>query len=271
WNGLRFILEGLAFVLIGFQLRLVLADLSHMHPAELLGDCLLVCVTTIVVRLAFVFAWTYLPSLLGGWMSMPIALPPWKHAVLIGWSGMRGVDSLAAALALPLFVADNVTPFPQRNLILFLSFSVILTTLVLQGLSLPGLIRRLKFPVEEAARRDEAQVRIATAEAAIRRLEELEQTSGLPSATVSHLRAIYQVRIQRYQSRLASLDRDQSQPGIDVPGDLMLELLKSEREAVNAIRAQGLIGDEALQRVERSLDYQELRLNSEGLQSHDLQ
>ena len=264
WVGVRFILEGLAFVLIGFQLQTVLTDLTFIPALELLGDGLLIGLATIIIRIVWVFAWTVLPIFFWKQRSNVVARPAWGHAILLSWSGMRGVSSLAAALAIPLVMADGTTPFPQRNLILFLSFSVILTTLVLQGMTLPALIRRLGFPVDDGVRREEAQVRLAAAEAAMNRLEELEQDMSVPSATVAHLRKMYQLHIRRYQSRLGLLDSDESNQGVEEACGLMLELLQAERQAVITMRAQGLISNDAMQQVERSLDYEELKLLSEG-------
>lgn len=263
WTGLQFILEGLAFVLIGFQLRLVMANLSRLSTAELIGDCILVCVMTLVVRLIWMFAWHFVPKYFAKRKGRPVSSPPWQHAVLIAWSGMRGIDSLAAALALPMLLADQTTPFPQRDLILFLSFSVILTTLVVHGLTLPVLIRRLKLLPEDDLRRDEAQIRIATAEAAIRRLKELEQANGLPTATVGPIRATYLLRIEHDRSRLDQLEQGRAGQVIPPPSDIMLDLLKSERQVVRALRAAGKYNDDALKSVERSLDYQELKLATE--------
>ncbi|MGC3968015.1 MAG: Na+/H+ antiporter [Pirellulales bacterium] len=173
WNAARFILESLAFVLIGLELRSVLGDVGRLPPLELLRDCAWVCGATIVLRMAWMLFWNLFPCAFYRRLKPPRPAPPWQHAVLIGWSGMRGVDSLAAALAVPLVLADGVTPFPQRSLILFLSFSVILTTLVLQGLTLPLLIRRLRLPADDSLKREELRLRLAAAEAAQRRLDEL--------------------------------------------------------------------------------------------------
>ncbi|QJW94665.1 Na+/H+ antiporter [Frigoriglobus tundricola] len=262
WSGARFILEGLAFVLIGLELRRVVADLSDTPAAGLLGACALVCATVVVVRLAWVFAWTGLPYLFGPKRSGAEARPPWGQALLLAWAGMRGVDSLAAALAVPLVLADGATPLPQRNLILLLSFSVILTTLVLQGLTLPLLIRRLGLPSEDSVRREDAPIRLAAAEAALRRLDELEHTPGVPPDVVAHLRAMYLLRVHRYRSRLAPAAGDSPEPGIEAARGLVLELLKAERQVVAAMWGDGLISDDAKQRVERSLDYEELKLGA---------
>lgn len=257
WDGTRFILEGLAFVLVGFQLRDVLADLADSSPPGLLATCALVCATVVGVRLVWVLAWNLGPRLL---VFRGAARPPLGHAVLIGWAGMRGVDSLAAALAMPLAMADGVTPFPQRNVILLAAFGVILVTLVLQGLTLPVLLRRLGLPADEAVRREEALIRVAVAAAAVRRLDELESGHGGPVGVVHHLREKYRFLIRQYQPAV-----DAGSGGSNVGDELrrlMHELLTAEREAVLALWAEGKIGDEARRRAERALDHEELKFEA---------
>lgn len=208
------------------------------------------------------FFWNCLPRLLDRRRMRVHA--PWQQTILIAWAGMRGVDSLAAALAVPLVLADGVTPFPQRSMILFLAFSVILATLVMQGLTMPLLIRRLRFPVDEGVKREETEIRLAAAEAARSRLEELAPGASLSPATIDHLRVVYQNHLQRYQSRLAPASEDAIEPGISTTSTFMLELLKTERRTILALKAGGEFSDEAIQRVERSLDYEELHLNADG-------
>jgi CPA1 family monovalent cation:H+ antiporter len=252
----------MAFVLIGLQLRLVLVDVGRLPIAELLGGCVIVCGTTLLVRFGWMIAWNDLPRALDRSREKQ-RHNPWQHSVLITWAGMRGVDSLAAALAVPLVLADGVTPFPQRSLILFLSFSVILTTLVVQGLTLPALIRRLALPPDVVARREELQLRLAAAAAALRRLEELVHGAELPPAAVDNYRAALQNRIRHYESRLAHSDHEPIVSCAETAHELMLEILHAERQAVADLKAQGKVGDEAVRRVERSLDYEELTLGSE--------
>jgi NhaP-type Na+/H+ or K+/H+ antiporter len=202
-----------------------------------------------------------LPSLLRPQRSVGEPRPPFGHAVLLGWVGMRGVDSLAAALAIPLVAVDGTTPFPHRNLILLVAFSVILTTLVLQGLTLPLLIRRLGLPAEESMRREEIQIRLSAAEGAIQRIEELARAIEVPPEVVENLRALYQLRIRHYRAGLDPAVDDPSGTAIDAAYRLMLELLKAERQVVIALWAEGLVSDAARQRIELAMDYEELRLN----------
>ncbi|MDY3551928.1 Na+/H+ antiporter [Gemmata sp. JC717] len=249
WDGTRFLLEGLAFVLIGFQLRAVL---SEPVSASAWITCAVVCATTVAVRLVWTLAWN-VP--LFARRAAPDHVPRFRHAVLIGWAGMRGVDSLAAALALPLVTADGVTPFPQRDLIALVAFSTILVTLVLQGLTLPILIRTLGLPPDDAERREDAVARLAAVAAALRRLDELESAHGGSADALGHLRAMYQFCLRQYQTGL------DAPTGAD-PGDglsaLTREPLKAEREAVRTLWADGRIGDETRRRAEQALDHEEL-------------
>ena len=128
--------------MIGLQLPGILRNLSHEPLSRLTGYALLISATVVLVRIAWVFPATYLPRWLSRKMRERDPVPPWQHSVIIAWAGMRGVVSLAAAFALPIVLA-NRQPFPGRSYILFLTFCVILTTLVFQGLTLPILIRKL--------------------------------------------------------------------------------------------------------------------------------
>lgn len=259
WAGARFVLEGLAFVLIGLQLRFAWEQLANGPFEEPLRACALVCATTVVVRIVWMFVWAALPRL--SRRTAGAARPPLGHSILLAWAGMRGVDSLAAALALPLVVADG-TPFPQRNLMLLVSFSVILTTLVLQGFTLPLLIRRLGLPADECSRLEELRLRLSAAEAALARIEELALAVEAPAEIVSNLRELYQLRVRQYHAGLDFAGDDPTGSAIGAAYRLMLELLKAERAVVIAFWSDGLISDDARQRVERALDYEELKLSA---------
>ena len=144
WRVVEFLLNGLAFILVGLQLRKVYFQLGDYPTGELLKDMGAIVLTIIVIRLLWVFSAAYLPLYFIPRLRRRNSYPPWQQVALIGWAGIRGVDSLATALAVPLVVSAG-TPFPSRPLVIFLSFGVILSTLILQGLSLPLLIRWLKL------------------------------------------------------------------------------------------------------------------------------
>ena len=145
WETVDFLLNGLVFILIGLQLHLVLTGLTDHSWSDLLWYATVISLTVIVVRIIWVYPGTYLPRLLFKRLREREPSPPLRNPTVVAWAGMRGVLSLAAALALPLTI-NGGQPFPQRNLLIFLTFSVILTTLIIQGLSLPLLVRFLKIP-----------------------------------------------------------------------------------------------------------------------------
>jgi monovalent cation/hydrogen antiporter len=228
-----------------------------------------VSLTVALLRVAWVFPATYLPR----WMSRRLRerdpSPSWRSVVVISWAGMRGVISLAAALSLPL-TTEAGAPFPGRDLILFLTFSVILATLVVQGLSLPLIIRTLGLEDDGSAEREEVRARIGAAEAALARLEELEEEEWVREDTAERVRGMYGYRRSRFVAReKASTDDDAE--GLDGDGleersasyqRLTRELVRAQREQLVRLRDGGHISDEALRRVERDLDLEEARLET---------
>ena len=175
WEVLTFLLNVLLFGLIGLQLRPILDDLTGAGGWSLVGHAAVIALTVIVLRIAWVFPATYVPR----WLSKRIRdhdpSPPWRYPAFIAWTGMRGAVTIAAALLIPLHT-DSGAPFPDRELIVFLAFAVVLVTLVGQGLTLPAVIRALRLEADDSTTEaEEAHARIRAAEAALERLEELEQ------------------------------------------------------------------------------------------------
>ena len=254
WQMVIFVLNGLVFILIGLQLPTILGELrSSWTPAQLTILAIAVSLTVIVVRMIWVFPATYLPRWLVPGLKERDPSPPPQIVVIIGWAGMRGVVSLAAALALPL-------DFPARDLVQFLTFAVILATLVGQGLTLPWLIRRLGVGDDGSEQHDEIHAREAANAAALERLEELvEEWPG-------HLELIDQMRA-RYQHAAEHLEHEHSDDEGEIPPDQeMIEhaairqaVIDAQRVAIIDLRDRRVIGDPALRRVERDLDLEELR------------
>ena len=195
WEIVQYLLNALLFVLIGLQLPVVIDALGDISAATLLGYAAVVSLTVIVLRFAWVFAVLHAPKWIARRMSN------WRGAVFLSWAGMRGAVSLAAALALPL-ETDAGTPFPGRDLILFLTFSVILATLVGQGLTLPFLIRVLGLEDDGREEREDSKARIHAAEAALARLEELVSEDWVREDTVERVRGAYRFRTNRFRARL---------------------------------------------------------------------
>jgi len=187
--------------------------------------------------------------------------PPWRYPTLIAWTGMRGAVSLAAALAIPL-TTDAGDPFPHRSLIIFLTFAVILATLVVQGLSMPLVIRALGLEDDHVIEREETKARIHAAEAALARIEELAGEDWVREDTAERLRGLYRFRRSRFAARFDEEDDGQVEERSAAYQQLLRSLLQAEREAVLALRSQGVIGDEAMRSVHRDLDLEEARLDS---------
>jgi CPA1 family monovalent cation:H+ antiporter len=172
---------------------------------------------------------------------------------------MRGSVSLAAALALP-FETDSGAPFPERDLIIFLAFAVILATLVGQGLTLAPLIDRLGVRDDGAEEREEVSARIRLAEAAISRAEELDGEDWVRSDTIERVRGLYEYRRRRFGA-VSDGDGEEYEERTGAYIRLMYELFDAQREALISLRNRGEISDEVRRRVERELDLEESRLH----------
>jgi CPA1 family monovalent cation:H+ antiporter len=258
WELITFLLNGLIFILIGLQLRSVVGGLDEYTAGEIISYAVLVSVTVILVRMVWVFPATYVPR----WAIRRIRerdpSPPWRSVLVVAWTGMRGVISLAAALALPLQTAAGVA-FPDRDLIIFLTFCVILATLVVQGLSLPVLIRALGLEDDRIGEKEETHGRIQVAEAALERLDELVDEDWVREDTTERIRGLYTYRRDRFASRVEG-DPDGVEERSAAYQRLMVELLGAQRLRLVRMRDEGSIGDEVMHRIERDLDLEESRL-----------
>jgi CPA1 family monovalent cation:H+ antiporter len=261
WEILTFLLNALLFVLIGLQLPAILDSLSGRSVGTLIAYAAAVVATVIVVRLLWVYPAAYIPRWLSPRLRERDPYPPWQAPMLLGWAGMRGAVSLAAALALPL-ETDAGTAFPARDLIIFLTFAVILGTLVLQGLSLPLVIRWLGLEDDRVVEHEETKARVHAAEAALARIEELAGEDWVRDDTAERLKGLYQFRRGRFASRFHDDDDGEVEERSQRYQQLMRELLDAERQAVVALRGAGGISDEAMRRVLRDLDLEEARLDA---------
>jgi Na+/H+ antiporter len=258
WQMVVFTINGLVFILIGLQLPTILDAVSaEREPGQLALLAAAISITVIAVRLVWVFPATYLPRILWPGLRARDPSPPSRVVLILGWAGMRGVVSLAAALAIPP-LTDAGQPFPGRDLILFLTFAVVLTTLVGQGLTLPLLIRRLGVGDDGSTAHEELHAREASASAALERLE------GLAGEWPGHLELIDQLRA-RHEHAAEHLEHDH-EAGEAAMDQEMIEhaairqaVIDAQRLAIIDLRDRGVIGDEALRSVERDLDFEELR------------
>lgn len=260
WEILFFLLNALLFALIGLQLPVILDRLSGYSTGSLVGYAVLVGAAVVATRFAWIFGTTYLPRLLiRPVRRSDVSAPPWKPAAVLAWSGMRGAVSLAAALALPLTI-DAGGPFPDRELIVFLTFGVILGTLVVQGLTLPALIGLLRIEDDRLEEKEDTKARIHAAEAALARLEELVDEDWVREDTAERLRGLYDFRRSRFRSRFDTADDGAIEQRSTDYQRLRRELLDAERATVVALRREGRISDDVMRRVVRDLDLEEARL-----------
>jgi monovalent cation/hydrogen antiporter len=261
WNVLVFLLNGFVFLLIGLQLRSILEALGSRSPLSLLSDALLICLTVVVVRIAWVVFSAFPSRLLRKYLRPREASPVWRNVLIVAWTGMRGGVSLAAALALPLTIAGG-KPFPGRDLVIFLTFCVILATLVGQGLSLGPLIRLLHLQEDGSREREHVQAHLEAARVALIRLDELAAEEWVPQEYLTHLRSVYEDKEKNFSTRIdgASAAGEQDGDHQTAQRRLRQEVLKAERASIIRLRDQGRIDDEVLRRVERELDLEEQRL-----------
>ena len=255
WEIVQYLLNAVLFVLIGLQLPIVIDALDDIPAGRLLAYAALISLTVIAVRFAWVFAVLHAPKKIARRMSN------WQGAVFLSWAGMRGAVSLAAALALPL-ETDAGAPFPGRDLILFLTFSVILATLVGQGLTLPLVIRVLGLEEDESEAREDAKARIRAAEAGIARLEELEGEDWVRDDTAERVRGLYRFRSDRFRARFDDGDDGAIELRSQDFQRLRRELLEAERRALLELRRSGVISNDVWLRVSRDLDLEDQRLDA---------
>ena len=260
WEIVFLILNALLFALVGLQLPSIVDGLRAHSTMELAGYAALVSAVVIASRFAWVFASGFVGHALSRRFKRDDPAPSWGSKIVLSWSGMRGAVSLAAALALPLTI-DSGASFPNRNLIIFLTFSVILVTLVLQGLTLPGLIRVLDLEDDGLAEREEAKARIYAAQAAIDRLGELEREEWVREDTAERLRGLYGFRQNRFRERFDADGDGSIEERSQAYQRLMRELIDAERSAVEELRRERRIDDEVWRRVVRDLDLEESRLD----------
>ena len=259
WEMVVFLLNGLIFVLIGMQLSHILRTFSVQRLEQLVWLGAAISLAAILVRIIWVFASANARRWLSFSLNRPDPDPDWRNMAIIAWTGMRGVVSLAAALAVPLTLSDG-SPFPGRDSIVFITFSVILATLVLQGLSLPILIRRLGVMDDGRANLEERTARLKANEAALAYLAEVE--GRFPADLVERLRVEYDDRIRQLEV-CASTGGNRS-AGLALPlyERLQQEALTVERRTIIQLRDEYIINDEVLRRIQRDLDYAEARLHA---------
>ena len=260
WEILTFLLNAILFLLVGLQLPGVIDNLSERTTGDLVFWAALVSGTVIVVRLLWMFTVPYVIRMADRRESQRERRSPARERLIVGWAGMRGSVSLAAALAVPLTV-DAGGAFPERDLIVFLAFAVILVTLVGQGLTLGPLIERLGVSDDGVEEREERLARRQMAEAGIERLEELGEPDWIGADSVGRARAQLDYRRRRWGA-LAEDDGDNLEERVDAWRRLQYDLYDAQRQQLVEMRNRGEISDEVRRKIERDLDLEESRLEN---------
>jgi CPA1 family monovalent cation:H+ antiporter len=255
WDTVIFILNGLIFILIGLQLPVVVSEVGDKSLWTMLGYGALISAAAIVVRIIWVFPAALIPRALFKRIRQRETNYSPRFTAIIAWSGMRGVVSLAAALALPLVLNGN--PFPHRNEIIFITFCVIFSTLVLQGLTLPSLIKFLRVKADGSTEREEHEARLKLAASVIEHIES-NYSLSLSDGVLSQIKSKYEIRIQRMvgpQSNKRMSDEELAEFH-----RIQRDLVMSERTLLLDLRRQRQISDEVLRKLEYELDLEEERL-----------
>ncbi len=258
WEMTVFLLNGLAFVLIGLQLPRILHALSGHSLKQFVWNGVLMACAVILVRIAWVFSAANAARLKSVALHKKESYQGWQNVAIIAWTGMRGVVSLAAALAVPLTLS-NGTHFPGRDYILFITFCVILATLVLQGLSLPALIHGLGVVDDGLAIMEERTARLKANEAALAYLA--DANTQFPTDTVERLRAEYDDRIRQLEVYDKVGENRPEQLLARSYQLLQQEALDVERRTVIRLRDEYVINDDVLRRIQSDLDHAEARLH----------
>ncbi|QEC68083.1 Na+/H+ antiporter [Panacibacter ginsenosidivorans] len=260
WQTLVFLLNGIVFILIGLQLPEIIKGLDNYSITEAITYAVVISLLTIVIRLLWVYPGAYIPRFLFKGIREKEANPGWKLIFITGWSGMRGLVSLASALAVPLVLNDG-TAFPHRNLILFITFVVILFTLVLQGLSLPWIIRKLGIESTESPQQQEREIRYKLAVAVLKHLinNYSDETENIEA--YKRVKERYERMVEIAEKKLDAAEVKDEPPSF-LPNyyKMLYEMIEVRRAQLNEMRNSKLYSDELLREKERELDLEEARI-----------
>ena len=255
WDTVIFIMNGLVFILIGLQLPYILNSIQ-IPTFLIIKYGLIISLAVIAGRIIWVYPFTYTPKWLGKNVSPEDRQANNKMIPVIAWSGMRGVVSMAAALALPLTIQGDI-PFPNRDLIIFLTFCVIFSTLVIQGLTLRPIVKMLGMKPDGKLARDESEARLLIATSVIEHIEE-NYSLSLSEEALNQIKTKYEIRIQRIRKDETSHRLKEEE--INEFHRIQRELVERERQLVIRMRKEGRISDEVLRMIEYELDVEETRL-----------
>jgi monovalent cation/hydrogen antiporter len=264
WRMAIFLINAFIFLLIGLQLPRVIQGLEGYPPWDLTRWCGVILLGVMAVRMVWVFLGAYLPRKLSARIRESEPEPSARSVAVVGWTGLRGVVSLACALALPLETEAGL-PFPYRNFILFASFAIILGTLVLQGLTLRPLILWLKLPVDKSSEEEVLHAKIRVTERVMERIVEMEEQGRCTGSVFERVKGFYEDRLTDLRARL---EQETGAEAVGQPGEfrtlqeqrIWWDLARVEREALVQLRRAQEIGDETLHEIEREIDLLESRI-----------
>lgn len=263
WATLAFVLNGLVFILIGLELPLIMESLGDYSIIQAINYGLIISITIIIIRLLYTLLITYVPTWLGNTKRADPVNPLWKGAVIVGWAGMRGVVSLASALSVPLLLSSGEA-FPHRSLILFITFIVILVTLVFQGLTLPLVIKWVgiqdieDFPPEGE---QEAGIRLRLMQAALKHLNEKFQEDMKENELIGFLKKQLESDISITNQQLESLECDTTEK-VEIAryNAVLMDIYSVQRKELYQLRKEKTYSDEQIRKQENQLDLDEARL-----------
>jgi CPA1 family monovalent cation:H+ antiporter len=259
WDILDFLINAVLFVLIGLELRAVVDALSGYSVGTLAGYALAISAVVIGTRLAWAFTIPYIIRAVDRRESQRERRTGAGSRLVVAWSGMRGAVSLAAALAIP-FTTDAGAPFPARDLIIFLTFAVIFFTLVVQGLSLPALIRTVGLTSDGTEETEEVRARLVATKAALDQLDQLEAEEWTRNETIERMRGLYDYRKRRFAARAGKIEDDGYEDRSLTYQRMVQIVLAAQRDALIRERSEGNISNEVMNAVIRELDLEESRL-----------
>jgi CPA1 family monovalent cation:H+ antiporter len=263
WSTLVFMLNGVVFILIGLQLRKIVQGLGQYAIRDAIMYAVVISLVTIIVRIIWVFPAAYIPRILFKSIVRREPRPSWKSVFLIGWSGMRGVVSLASALAVPITIADDQA-FPHRNLILFITFTVIFFTLVLQGLSLPWLVRILHIESVENHVEQEQAIKLRIAQVTLEFLNTTYSEEVQSNDAFNRVKARYERMIEIANQKLSALEV-QTDAASFLPKyrKMLVEVVSLKRKELSKMRHEKQYDEVILRERELELDLEEARLRNQ--------
>nr|WP_293833727.1 Na+/H+ antiporter [uncultured Arsenicibacter sp.] len=263
WATLGFVLNGTVFILIGLELPVIVDELGEYSKWEAIGYGVLITGILIVTRMAVAMGTSLFTRFMSRFIWVNDANPGWKYPLVIGWAGMRGVVSLASALSIPPLL-DNGQPFPQRNLILFITFVVILLTLVVQGLTLPAIINFVNLKEQDMAPEEEqeAEIRVRLVKVAIEALESQYADEMASNEWVKNLRRRMVADHGHAEGYLAAVTCiPEQKEAVSRYREIHADLLKIQRRELYKMRKRTELDDEVIRKQEAQMDLDEASLS----------